>query len=430
MEIRDPVLGPVPVFEEERAILEHPLFQRLRRIKQLGFSEVSFPGALHTRYLHSIGVMHLADRAIQAVLRDAVGLSPATLERLRRVARLAGLLHDVGHFPLSHAMESVMPPVSALALPGGPPAVDRVACHEDYSRLVLLDSDLAQVIDRAGRPWDLTAADVATVLDLDLPAPEGRFAWHRRDLRPLLHQVVSSEIDADRMDYLIRDSYFSGVSYGQYDRDWLLSNLTFHEADDGVHLALASRAVFTFDHFLLARYHMFLTVYFHYRSVALEQMLAAWFRELAVDRPGVAVIPTRADDLAGFDDHWLRRLLQEHPGRWGQRVLDGRAPRLLLEVSGEDAPLRKDRLVQRLTEQGALPIVVESRGELSKYTRNRNPVGIYVKRPFDGRGAIRLEEATDLFRRYTEPVSIVRVYGDVDDRGAAGDLPLELVQSS
>jgi HD superfamily phosphohydrolase len=428
MEIRDPVLGPVAFFEEERPILEHPLFQRLRRVKQLGFSEVSFPGAVHTRFLHSVGVAHLADRAIQAVLRDADGLTPAELERLRRAVRLAGLLHDVGHFPLSHAMESVMPPVAALGL--SPAPEDRTACHEDYTRLVLHDSDLARVLDDACRPWDLTAADVASILDLDLPCPAGRFAWRRRDLRPLLHQVVSSEIDADRMDYLIRDSYFSGVSYGQYDRDWLLSNLTFHEADDGVHLALASRAVFTFDHFLLARYHMFLTVYFHYRSVALEQLLALWFRELAAVRPDVARVPTRADEMASFDDLWLRRLLDEHPGRWGQRVLEGRAPRLLLEVSGEDAGLRRDRLVERLREQQVEPIVVESRGELSKYTRNRNPVGIYVKRPFDGRGAIRLEEATDLFRRYTEPVSIVRVYGDLDERQVTGESPLELVQSS
>jgi len=430
MEIRDPVLGPIPMLDEERPVLEHPLFQRLRRIKQLGFSEVSFPGAVHTRYLHSVGVAHLADRAVQAVLRGARGLTTTEVERLRRAVRLAGLLHDVGHFPLSHAMEAVMPPVAALALPEPRPAPGRAACHEDYTRLVLEDSDLARTLDHACRGWDLHAGDVAAILDLDLPAPTGRFAWKGRDLRPLLHQIVSSEIDADRMDYLIRDSYFSGVSYGQYDRDWLLSNLTLHEAANGVHLALASRAVFTFDHFLLARYHMFLTVYFHYRSVALEQLLAAWFRELAAAAPGVATIPARADDLVGFDDLWLRRLLEEHPGRWGRRVLEGRAPRLLLEVSGEDAALRRDDLVARLSSQGLEPIVVESRGELSKYTRNRNPVGIYVKRPFDGRGAIRLEEATDLFRRYTEPVSIVRVYGDLDDRGAPGEAALELVQSS
>jgi HD superfamily phosphohydrolase len=430
MEIRDPVLGPIPVFEEERVVLEHPLFQRLRRIKQLGFSEVSFPGAVHTRHLHSIGVMHLADRAIQAVLRDAPGLSANERERFRRVVRLAGLLHDVGHFPLSHAMESVMPPLAALALPSDPLAPARRASHEDYTRLVLHDSDLARALDEACRPWDVTAADVSAVLDLDLPAPAGRFAWRRRDLRPLLHQVVSSEIDADRMDYLLRDSYFSGVSYGQYDRDWLLSNLTFHEAADGVHLALASRAVFTFDHFLLARYHMFLTVYFHYGSVALERMLAAWFRDLARESPGAAVIPLCADELVHFDDLWLRRQLEEHPGRWGQRVLEGRAPRLLLEASGEDASLRRDRMVERLRSQSIEPIVVESRGELSKYTRNRNPVGIYVKRPFDGKGAILLEEATDLFRRYTEPVSIVRVYGDLEERGAPEEVALELVQSS
>jgi len=423
MEIRDPVLGPIPILEEERALLDHPLVQRLRRIKQLGFSEWSFPGASHTRYLHSVGVCHLADQAIGAALRHAKGLSEGERERLRRLARLAGLLHDVGHFPMSHAMESVMPPLAALDLP---PRTDpgRQACHEDYTQLVLLRSELTQVLDAAFAAWDIRADDVAAVLDLELPHPEGRFPWGRRDLRRLLHQVVSSELDADRMDYLVRDSFFSGVSYGRIDRDWLLSNLTIHEAEDGVHLALASRAVFTFDHFLLARYHMFLTVYFHHRSVALERLLAVWARELTAQTPEALAVPTRAADLVGFDDFTLRAVLEAHPCRLGRRILEGRPPELLMEASGEDAALRAGKLVERRSAQGVETFLVESRGELSKYYRNRNPVGIYVKRPFDGRGAIRLEEATDLFRRYTEPMAIVRVYGDPAPRGEPDVLAL------
>jgi uncharacterized protein len=449
MEIRDPVLGPIPVLPEERDVIDHPLFQRLRRIKQLGFSQWSFPGAVHTRFLHSIGVMHLAGLAIVSILSDQAvdgergsdRPGSESFERIRRLVRLAGLLHDVGHFPMSHSMEAVMPPRAQLALdgvanaPGASGAEPGArASHEDYTRLVLQQSSLGETLERAYLPWDIRADDVAGVLDLSLPMDPTRFTWQGRDVRRLLHQIVSSELDVDRMDYLIRDSMFSGVSYGKFDRDWLLSNLCVHESSKGLHLALHSRAVFAFDHFLLARYHMFLTVYFHYRSVALEAMLGRYFDD-AEARGRPIALPTSGDALLDFDDAWLTRLLAERPGAWGRRILDGRAPKLLLEASGDGAKLRRDHLLEHLAQQSpdgleAAPIVVESRGVLSKYYRNPSPGGLFVKRPFDGQGAIRLEDATDLFRRYMEPVAIIRVYGDVSVASEAPRGPLVLDQSS
>jgi HD superfamily phosphohydrolase len=413
MEIRDPVLGPIAVLDEERPVLDHPLFQRLRRIKQLGFSEYAFPGATHTRYLHSLGVMHLADRVAEAVFREGDALPPPDFERFRRLLRLAGLLHDAGHFPLSHAMEAVMPPRAALNIPGLPDD-GRRACHEDYTLLVLLASELTGVIERQFAPWDVTAADVAAVLNLDLPHAAGRFTVGGRDFRRLLHQVVSSELDADRMDYLIRDSHYCGVSYGYFDRDWLINSLTLVEAGDGVHLALDGRAVFTFDHFLLARYHMFLTVYFHHRSVVLERMLALYMQALGAS----VALPTVADALQGVDDLWLRSLLLAHPGPFRERILAGRGMRLQLEVSGEDAPARRDEMLASLRGRGVEPVALESRGVLSPFFRNPNPAGLYVRRPEAAGGPIRLEEATDLFRRYTQPVSILRVYGDAAASGS------------
>ena len=421
MEIRDPVLGPIPVLEEERRLIDHPLFQRLRRIKQLGLCEVPFPGATHTRFLHSLGVMHLAGLAFDAVFRDYAPAGDHEHERLRRLVRLAGLLHDVGHFPMSHSMEEVMPARAALPLPGTAGDTTR-ACHEDYTQLVLHASDLADELDRHHAGWELTAQDVAAVLDLRVAHDGAGFRWRGQDVRRVLHQLVASELDADRMDYLLRDAFYSGVSYGHFDRGWLLSNLTRHEADDGLHMALQSRAVFTFDHYLLARYHMFLTVYFHHRSVALERMLAMTFGEA----PEPVAFPSRADDLLTFDDGWLRQRLLDEPGRWGRRILAGDAPRMLLEVSGEHSAPRAEHQIAHLRARGVEPIVVESRGSLSKYYRNRSPVGIFVKRPFDGSGAIRLEDATDLFKRYTEPVSIVRIYGDEPRGGSARGEPFRL----
>lgn len=465
MEIRDPVLGPIPVLAEERHVIDHPLFQRLRRIKQLGFSQWSFPGAVHTRFLHSIGVMHLAGLAIRSVFSDVdIDRDAEAFERILRLVRLAGLLHDIGHFPMSHSMEAVMPLRASLSLepgdatpkgqesgqksgqepaPGPEQEQGGRASHEDYTRLVLQQSSLGEALEAAYASWDIVADDVAAVLDLSLPMDPARFTCQGRDMRRLLHQIVSSELDVDRMDYLIRDSMFSGVSYGKFDRDWLLSNLCVHETAEGLHLALRSRAVFAFDHFLLARYHMFLTVYFHYRSVALEAMLGRYFEEAEAEGRPIA-LPTGGDALLDFDDAWLTRLLAERPGRWGRRILDGRAPRVLLEASGEGAKLRRDHLLAQLAQQKQLglakgasgpdgdvdPIVVESRGVLSKYYRNPSPGGLFVKRPYDGQGAIRLEDATDLFRRYMEPVAIIRVYGDAPLASEAPRGPLVLDQSS
>ena len=115
MEIRDPVHGSIKIQKEEVQILEHPFFQRLRNIKQLGFSEYVFPGATHTRYLHSIGVMYVVSKVFDTVFKE-VTYNKDWL-RLRETVRLACLLHDIGHAPLSHTTEFVMPQVSELKLP-------------------------------------------------------------------------------------------------------------------------------------------------------------------------------------------------------------------------------------------------------------------------------------------------------------------------
>ena len=147
MEIRDPIHGPIPVTPGEQAVIDSPWFQRLRRIKQLGFAELAFPGATHNRYLHSVGVMHLAGQAFDAVFRGADWLPAADRNRVRQVLRLAALCHDIGHAPLSHTSESLFPAIRELNLPLLKGADSQAqARHEHYTLKLLLDSDLADVI--------------------------------------------------------------------------------------------------------------------------------------------------------------------------------------------------------------------------------------------------------------------------------------------
>src|SRR5688572_5716137 len=149
MRIRDPIHGTITLGDEEKTVLDSPFYQRLRHIKQLGFGDLAFPGATHTRHAHCLGAMHVATRLFDAVATRAE-LSRPTYLRFRTAVRLAVLCHDLGHMPLSHASESIAPPRRSLGLPdwlGGrtdPP--ERLASHEDYTAKILLDSSLTTLL--------------------------------------------------------------------------------------------------------------------------------------------------------------------------------------------------------------------------------------------------------------------------------------------
>ncbi len=419
MEIRDPIHGPISLSEVEIAVLAEPLFQRLRNVKQLGFAELLFPGAAHNRWLHSIGVMHLAGLAFDAVFGDADWLGADDRQRLRQTLRLAGMLHDVGHAPLSHSSESLFPSRAALALPDvdvGDPT--RQARHEHYTVKLLLDSPLGATVDRAGAPLGLAARHVAALLHDGVRLHDAPFVCGSRDVRPLLSTLCSGEVDVDRMDYLRRDSYFTGVSYGTFDADWLISHLTRHEADDGrVALALEDRALYTFDDFLLSRLHMFLMVYFHPKVVCFDQMLRRFYDE----RPELT-LPLDPDDFARFDDASIWRALRDHAGRsrWAAGITQLRPLPLVGERGwhGRDDDL--DGLEAALQAEGLDFLRVTSHGVLSKYRdRGAGDRAIFVRlRPRVGPArVVALGKATTLFRRRSETTVMERTY--VTDEGFA-----------
>ncbi len=413
MDVRDPVHGSIPLGPGELPVLDHPVFQRLRNVRQLGFSELSFPGATHTRYLHSLGTMHLAARSFDAAFARCRFADPRRRGELRQMVRLAALLHDLGHAPLSHATEFAMPAVQALGLERWRP-VDRLrprrATHEDYTLKILLDSSFTALIEDH---FPFPAAAVAGLIDLDL---EVDAAWYRdgdRDFRTVLSQLVSSELDADRMDYLVRDSYFTGVQYGHFDRDWLMGNLGLHEVDGVVHLALDARAIYTLDHFLLARYHMFLMVYFHHRSVAYERLL----RDFLVAGGDGYRIPADVETYVTYDDEHLLGVLRASEQPAARRIVERRAYRLLSEehVTGEE-PLLQDE--ERALRDAGVPYQrVDSHGVVSKYMREGISVAsppIYVLWHRTHGGPVQrtepLPEATDLFDRYSRARRIARIY--------------------
>ncbi|GIV26555.1 MAG: phosphohydrolase [Bacteroidia bacterium] len=227
--INDPVYGFVTI--EHPIILDvinHPYFQRLRRIKQLGLTNLVYPGALHTRFHHAIGAMHLMQEAIRTLRIKGIKISKEEEE----ASLLAILLHDIGHGPFSHALENTL--VKSVS-------------HEDFSSVLM--KDLNEQFDNK--------------LQLAIEIFEDKYE------RKFFHQLVSSQLDTDRLDYLLRDSFFTGVSEGVIGTDRIIKMLTV--VDDK--LVVEQKGIYSIEKFLIARRLMYWQVYLHKTVLAAENML-------------------------------------------------------------------------------------------------------------------------------------------------------------
>jgi HD superfamily phosphohydrolase len=224
----DPVYGFVSIpYGILMELTDHPYFQRLRRIRQLGLASYVYPGALHTRFHHAMGALHLMQQAVDVLLSKGASVS---VEEAEAVC-IAILLHDIGHGPFSHALEHTFAQVH----------------HEEISRLLMEDLNK----QFGGR---LTMA-IAIFTD-SYP-------------KPFLHQLVSGQLDMDRLDYLHRDSFFTGVSEGVISYDRILKMLSVHEE----RLVVEEKGIYSIEKFLMARRLMYWQVYLHKTGVAAEQML-------------------------------------------------------------------------------------------------------------------------------------------------------------
>jgi HD superfamily phosphohydrolase len=426
--IRDPLHGTLAVSAQEIRLIDHPVFQRLRNIKQLGFADLAFPGATHTRYSHSMGAMHLATRLFDRVFAS-IDLPQRVSERFRQAMRLAMLFHDVGHAPLSHTTEMLMPPVGELGL--GPFAgndVSRRATHEDYTLKMVLDSSLGQTIEEVFGPDGIVPQDIAElIVGQTWTGASLRFRHAGVDYAPVLRQIVSSECDADRMDYLQRDSFYSGVNYGKFDADWLIDNVTPVEHGGAVFLGIKSRAVFSFEDFLLSRYHMFATVYLHHTPVIFEKTLSRYFEEARDEFS----LPADVERYAQLDDMDLWLTLRNSKNPWARRIVERRPFMLLAEQQerstgySTDEP-DYDELCATLTEEGVDHIRTRSRSVLSKYYSDQHKNPMYV---VTGSGRhVPLEEYTPLYQRYRSPALTDRVFVDRERRARARELLRELAE--
>lgn len=414
MRIRDPIHGSLTLSHEEARVIDSRTFQRLRHVRQLGFGDLAFPGATHTRHAHSLGAMHVASRLFDAITSRSQ-LPASARERFRAAVRLAVLCHDIGHMPLSHASESIAPQRKALKLPSWMSGSDEgQASHEDFTAKLLLDSELSQIINEAYAPFGITSALVAALVMGERSPGDQGFREGSVDWVPVMRAIVSGELDADRMDYLLRDSFYTGVNYGRYDLEWILQNLSAVERDGQAVLALSKAAIFAFEDFLLSRYHMFLSVYFHHTSVSFDWMLRRYYEEA----PGEFEIPAEPEAFLECDDTTLHLALRRSRNRWAQRIAQRRGFKRVAQFTERDEAYDVDRLSKALDEAGVEHFTLESRGVLSKYFDEGQSPSLFVLDHSNGR-LTEVAKYTPLYERFAGAVRLSRVYVR-PDQSAAG----------
>jgi uncharacterized protein len=288
--IYDPIHGFIELQAGEVELLSTAVVQRLRRLRQLGLAYLAFPSAEHSRFSHALGALAIGTRAFDA-LRDhspEAFDSAAAFNAQRRLLRAALLLHDLGHGPFSHACEAVLG-----------------VRHELRTEAILALPELRRVLASID-------VDPDAVIGLIVGAP---------DADPVLRELVSGpNLDADRMDYLLRDAYFTGVAGGTYDAAQLIASLRILDVDGRQQLGVDGRGVVALESFVLARYMMFATVYFHHTTRAFERVLrdvlrVLWPNPRALDAIGefLAWDDFRVlDDIRELDDEGVRALRERH----------------------------------------------------------------------------------------------------------------------
>ena len=264
--IRDPVHGYIEMDELSLSLIDNPLMQRLRRVGQLGLSNMVYPGANHTRFEHSLGVMHLASmlmEQIDSVTRDE-----------KDELRAAALLHDIGHGPLSHLTEGIISYYTRKK-------------HDDVKHL-LKKGEIREILEEHGLNYSTIASHI-----------KGETA---------LGQVLSSEIDVDRMDYLVRDAHYTGVAFGLVDHVRLIHEMQFHEN----RLVVRMGGLQSAESLLVSRFLMHPSVYYHHVSRIAETMCSRAIQYLIKEET------LNPFDLPRMDDARVLEIMRADPGYAGE----------------------------------------------------------------------------------------------------------------
>ncbi|MBU0646619.1 HD domain-containing protein [Patescibacteria group bacterium] len=409
-EVRDPIHNRIAFDAFERRIIDHPFVQRLRFINQLSFLNYVYPGGVHDRFNHCLGAMHVAGRLFDHLFRPQGLLcsrfSTAEVDKLRRRVRLAGLLHDLGHGPFSHASESVFPSIGDLPLNWHwwTHLPDRQARHEDYSVLLIqtlaqenvLESSLAQDIASLIHP-DLQPSDDFKALQANAPG-----------LQVILHGLISGEIDCDRMDYLLRDSHYCGVYYGHFDFNWLIGSLDVAEHQGGLVITLTENGVRAYEDMLLARYHMIDQVYFHKTAMGFSHYLQQAIKNQEID----LVVPSDPHEYADMHDgrviEKLWQAAKQPDNYWSSHLMNRWPAKRILRLNRSNPSDLEilEQLTDDCQSRGVRYFTHTAAQQLSHLGEGQNAhESMYVaKKTLSGCQFIPIFEYSDLLQKYNEKI--------------------------
>ncbi|HEV3152687.1 MAG TPA: hypothetical protein VGZ02_02670 [Candidatus Baltobacteraceae bacterium] len=278
--IYDPVHHFIELTSAEAALLDSSPLQRLRRLRQLGLAYLAFPSAEHSRFGHAVGALAMGTGVFDTLLGHAAQYFASETDAAyqRRLLRAALLLHDIGHGPFSHACEAVLQ-----------------VRHELRTRDIL-------ALPEMQRHFDALDVDPREVLELIVGTDDAKY--------PVLREIVSGpNLDADRMDYLQRDAYFTGVLSGRYDADQLLGSARIYEVRGRPVLGIDRRGVVALESFVVARYMMFASVYFHHTTRMFERILQRVLDEVWPDPHALDPI----DEFLRWDDFRVLNELRDSP---------------------------------------------------------------------------------------------------------------------
>jgi HD superfamily phosphohydrolase len=406
-EIRCPLHGFITITDWEREIIEQPAFQRLRRIRQLAWTDMVYPGATHTRFEHSLGVMHVASRLYDAiversgdVLKSELSYNDDGLKSDRVLVRLTALLHDVGHAPFSHPGEELFP-----MRDGGEGRYK----HEHYSAAIIR-THLREAIENhpLRQNYRLSADDIAALLEGSVRA--GRTLFWR--------ELIDGQLDADRMDYLLRDSLHTSVGYGKFDWQRLVNSVEAIPVPEsrGLRLGVSEGGFHAAEALVLARYFMFTQVYFHKTRVAFDHHLQG---ALQVMLPGGVFprpIDTELEDFLDWDD-WqvLGKLADDDGGTHGRRLMHRDHYREVYHTPETPTERELDLLERVRADLGEL-IQAEGRAEKSWYKLGSTDIPIVSDNP--DKAVSPLSRHSNIVGKLV-PIGKVMLYCRTEDVGQA-----------
>lgn len=360
--VRDPVHGFVKLNPLEWELINQPCFQRLRRVRQLGWTDYVYPGAMHTRFEHSIGVMEVVTRLFDSILRkdkealkSLYSYTDAGFDKQRQLVRLAALTHDLGHAPFSHAAEDLFPIKEG----------DKRFTHEEYSAFIA-KSELADLIrnHRLNRNnFGLTVDDIAAFFSPNSVSPDA-IVWR---------ELISGQMDADRMDYLLRDAHHAGVSYGRYDIDRVIDSICLcSDGEDHLTVGVEEDGAHAVEGLIIARYMMFTQVYYHKTRSIYDFHYENALSTLLTASGGHFPEPQKIRDYIDWDDWKVLGMLSSGEGGEHGKILRTRSHNRLIHKTPE-VPSEKDNeiFVAKLEAlKGFEPVVRDASKSWYKFSKD------------------------------------------------------------